>query len=66
MAAQRITEYVDVWERAVARLVDGDYHSEDLVEDAFALWGKWVRDSTAAAAMLWGIGGTTDGGAGER
>lgn len=59
MAAERLTGYVDVWERSVRRLADGNYHSEDLVEDAFTLWGKWVRDSMAAAALTWRMAATT-------
>lgn len=51
--SRRLNEYVDVWERALARLVDADYHAEDLIDDWFSLWGKWVRDITAATALTW-------------
>jgi hypothetical protein len=33
--------------------VNADYRSEDLVDDWFTCWGKWVRDSTAMAALTW-------------
>jgi hypothetical protein len=49
----RLNEYVDVWERAASRLVKDEYHAEDLLDDWFTLWGKWVRDSTAASALAW-------------
>jgi hypothetical protein len=49
----RLNEYVDVWERAASRLVNDEYHAEDLLDDWFTLWGKWVRDSTAATALAW-------------
>ena len=51
--ASRASEYVEVWERAANRMVNADYRSEDLVDDWFTCWGKWVRDSTAMAALTW-------------
>jgi hypothetical protein len=53
LAERRVTEYVDLWEHAVSRLANSEYHSEDLLDDWFSWWGKWVRDSTAATAWLW-------------
>ncbi len=53
MAARRVTEYVEVWERAVSRMASSEYHAEDLLDDWFSLWGKAVRDSAATAAWLW-------------
>ena len=53
LAARRATEYVELWESMMAKLASSDYHSDDLVDDWFTWWGKWVRDSTAAAALTW-------------
>lgn len=70
--AGRLDEYRQLWERAAHRLVNEDYHAEDLVDDWFALWGKVVRDATALAAVSWQAGNeqarrqaarSTDGGA---
>ena len=69
LATRRFEEYVDVWERAVNRLVAGDYHAEDLVDDSFSLWGKWVRDASAASALAWravGVAPRPDGQGDER
>jgi hypothetical protein len=51
--ASRASEYVEVWERAANRMVNADYRSEDLIDDWFTCWGKWVRDSTAVTALTW-------------
>jgi hypothetical protein len=62
----RLNEYVEVWERAASRLVKDEYHAEDLLDDWFTLWGKWVRDSTAATALAWrAYAGETDVTSGE-
>jgi hypothetical protein len=53
LLAQRAGEYLAVWESAAARLVNAEYHSEDLIDDWFTCWGKWVRDSTALATIGW-------------
>jgi hypothetical protein len=53
----RITEYVDIWERAASRLVRTEYHAEDFLDDWFRLWGKWMRDLTATAALTWRASG---------
>jgi hypothetical protein len=53
LLAQRAGEYFTVWESAAARLVNAEYHSEDLIDDWFTCWGKWVRDSTALATIGW-------------
>ncbi len=50
---RRLAEYVELWESAMSRMADADYHSEDLVDDWFTWWGKCVRDSTAVAALSW-------------
>jgi hypothetical protein len=49
----RFNEYLDVWDKAASRLIAADYHSEDLIDDWFALWGKWMRDAAAAATVAW-------------
>jgi hypothetical protein len=53
MWSRRLGEYVDVWERGTSKLLSSTYRSEDLLDDWFALWGKLVRDTTAAAAVTW-------------
>jgi hypothetical protein len=53
LLAERAGEYLAVWESAAARLVNAEYHSEDLVDDWFTCWGKWVRDSTALVTIGW-------------
>ena len=57
LAATRMREYVEVWEGAVAKMMEGSYRSEDLLDDSFKVWGKMARDFTAAAALLWGAAG---------
>jgi hypothetical protein len=53
LVARRATEYVELWESTMAKVAASDYHSDDLVDDWFTWWGKWVRDSTAIAALTW-------------
>jgi len=53
---RRMAEYVELWERAAAKLKDSSYRSEDLVDDYFRFWGKATRDMTAGAALLWNAG----------
>jgi hypothetical protein len=48
-----MNQYIDVWESAASRLVAQEYHAEDLVDDWFSWWGKWMRDSTAFATLVW-------------
>ena len=55
--SRRLSEYVDVWERGTSKLLSSTYRSEDLLDDWFALWGKVVRDTTAAAAVAWKASG---------
>ena len=50
---RRVNEYVDIWEKAASRLLAADYHAEDFVDDWFAWWGKWARDSAAAVTVAW-------------
>ena len=54
--AGRVDEYRQLWERAAHRLVNEEYHAEDLVDDWFTWWGKVVRDTTALAAITWQAG----------
>jgi hypothetical protein len=53
LARRRLDEYAARWERSSAKLRRGEYHSEDLVEDCFTLWGNTLRDATAVATLAW-------------
>ena len=53
LAWRRMTEYVDLWEQAASKLSRSEYHADDLLDDWFTLWAKWVRDTSAAATVLW-------------
>ena len=53
LARRRLDEYAARWERSAAKLRRGEYHSEDLVEDCFTLWGNALRDATAVATLAW-------------
>jgi hypothetical protein len=56
LARRRLDEYAARWERSSAKLRRGEYHSEDLVEDCFTLWGNALRDATAVATLAWRAG----------
>jgi hypothetical protein len=53
LARRRLEQYAARWERSSAKLRRGEYHSEDLVEDCFTLWGNALRDATAVATLAW-------------
>ena len=53
LATGRMEEYAQLWEGAAAKFSDSSYRSEDLIDDWFTCWGKWVRDSTALATVGW-------------
>lgn len=51
---RRMTEYQRIWEDATARMLTGNYRSEDLIEDWFSWWGRAARDMTAATTLAFG------------
>jgi hypothetical protein len=53
LANHRMTQYVERWESAMAKMAASDYHSEDFVDDWFSLLGGMMRDATAAGALSW-------------
>jgi len=53
LATERMEEYTQLWEGATAKLKNGSYRSEDLLDDWFKFWGKAMRDMTAGGAYLW-------------
>lgn len=54
LMGSRLAQYRDLWESANAKLSDGTYHAEDLVDDWFRWLGMAARDATAAATVLFG------------
>jgi hypothetical protein len=54
LLGERLQRYVDLWDSASAKLSAGTYHAEDLVDDWFRWVGLVSRDTTAAAALMFG------------
>jgi hypothetical protein len=54
LVRSRLEQYVDLWGSAGAKLTNGTYHAEDLVDDWFRWLGMVARDSTAAATLIVG------------
>jgi hypothetical protein len=50
---RRAERYLDHWERAADKLRRSEYRADDLVEDAFWLWGNALRDTSAVATWMW-------------
>jgi hypothetical protein len=48
----RLQRYVDLWESASAKLSEGTYHADDLVDDWFRGVGLVAQDATAAATLM--------------
>lgn len=48
----RLSPYLAQYEAASAKLAEGDYHAEDLLDDWFRFVGRMAKDMTAATAML--------------
>jgi hypothetical protein len=61
LAAERLGEYVELWQSATAKLLRSEYHAEDLIDDWFTWWGKVLRDTTAAMTVVWGAGDAAGG-----
>jgi hypothetical protein len=56
-AARRAQEYAERWSDIWTRLTTTEYRSEHLLDDAFSMYGMWVKDATAAGAWMaraWG------------